>query len=151
MFVCQHASMCKRAKYTRTHPISAKMFDLTWPAVSKAWHAKSWLLEGVHHVVYCPATGFSAGLSSILRLSDIWCACCCRGIEHEFSPNCSGVGVMAVKLCVHAGLLIECRVSALLFFHRARRKLFSFLFLVACAFLLFLLRIRARRLHLILP
>lgn len=54
-------------KYTQTCPIPGKIFDLTSPkAVSIAWHAKSWLLESVHHVVYSPGAGFSVGLPSIL-------------------------------------------------------------------------------------
>lgn len=56
-------------------------------------------------------------------LSGIWCVRCCRGIGHEFSPNCSVMGFMAVKLCVHTMLLIEAGCQRF-FFHRAIQKLF---------------------------
>lgn len=40
-------------------------------------------------------------------LSGIWCACCCLGMAHEFSPKSSVLGIIVGKLCAPTRLLID--------------------------------------------
>lgn len=81
------------------------MFDLTY---TKAQPARKIQIFGIgplccllpEHWIFCWPIFYPC-------LSDIWCACCHRGIEYEFSPNSSVLGFTVVKLCVHTMLLIE--------------------------------------------
>ena len=74
-------------KYTCIHP--HQILNI-WRDLTELWvwcgTQKSIFLDRVHWVVYWP--GIFCWPLIHPCLSGIWCACCCRGTEHEFTPKC---------------------------------------------------------------
>lgn len=138
VFVCQYAYISMQI-HLGPSLLSQNVWCDPTKAVSVAWHAKI-LPFGV-----CPSCCLLPRLWIFHRpifypcLSGIWCACCCLGMAHEFSPKCSVLGFIANKLCATSRLLIEAGCQTFFFFFCpwARQKQAGFHFLYEYAIALF--------------